>query len=426
MSSTDASANEGWRSRWRLTYTGGDWLALAGPSAAVLLQPASAQWSELIGTIWEDVLAAEGIEDLLARMAAFRLEGMPSFAALFWGPDGVRSLARGAIRLVDADTGDVLLDGAGVQTWTEASLRSSTRVRITTGAGPTADPALELPLLIGAAAVSEVIVETGPQRQVGTRQGAVAEAAPAEPHPEPVPVRTSADQAVGASVAPETDPSARTAALPTAALPPAEEPSSADPSSAEPSSEDRLAEEGHTIIAPSLPGAPAAPGPLAVPTAAYPAPTAEDDDEHGHTLLAPNLPGGPMLPPTPAPRRVVAVLRPSSGGQVEVDRPVLIGRAPSANRVSGGQLPRLLTVPSPSHDISRTHLQVAPGDGQVLVTDMNSTNGTLVTTADGRRLTLEPSAPEPLDPGAVIDLGDGVTIVVEPAPTEALDGGADR
>lgn len=133
-------------------------------------------------------------------------------------------------------------------------------------------------------------------------------------------------------------------------------------------------------------------------------------------MVADSLPGiasTPGQPPEPAPRTVVGVLRPSSGGTVEIDRPVVIGRAPSANRVRSDQLPRLLTVPSPSHDISRTHVQVAPDNGRVVVTDLNSTNGTILVLPDGRRIDLRPGTDTPVDFGSVIDLGDGATIAVE-------------
>ena len=56
---------------------------------------------------------------------------------------------------------------------------------------------------------------------------------------------------------------------------------------------------------------------------------------------------------------MLAVLRSSDGTTAEVDRAVLIGRAPSGQR-SSARAPRLMTVPSPGHDISRTHLEVAP------------------------------------------------------------------
>ena len=59
------------------------------------------------------------------------------------------------------------------------------------------------------------------------------------------------------------------------------------------------------------------------------------------------------------PPPAVARLRAPDGSTIDLDRPVLIGRAPSDSGFENSQ-PHLLTVPSPSQDISRTHVLVAP------------------------------------------------------------------
>jgi hypothetical protein len=118
---------------------------------------------------------------------------------------------------------------------------------------------------------------------------------------------------------------------------------------------------------------------------------------------------GPQLVGPP----VLAVLRASSGTSAEVDRTVLIGRAPSSDR-SSSQTPRLMTVPSPNHDISRTHLEVSPDDWQVVVTDLNSTNGTILVppgAGDGQQLA--PGEPIPVQVGSVMELGDGVSVLID-------------
>lgn len=112
---------------------------------------------------------------------------------------------------------------------------------------------------------------------------------------------------------------------------------------------------------------------------------------------------------------MLAVLRPSQGAPVDVDRPVLIGRSPSADRVAHDQLPRLLTVPSPSHDISRTHVRVTPDGWDLAAMDEYSTNGTILVRpgAEPERERLTPGEAVPVFPGNVLDLGDGVTITIE-------------
>lgn len=120
---------------------------------------------------------------------------------------------------------------------------------------------------------------------------------------------------------------------------------------------------------------------------------------------------GPFAMPTQRSRPPQIVL--STGLVVEVDRPVLIGRAPQVERVANRELPRLVTVPSPQQDISRTHAEVRVEGEQVLVTDLDSTNGVFVTRASSGARRLRPGEPSAVEPDEVVDLGDGVTFTVE-------------
>jgi hypothetical protein len=171
----------------------------------------------------------------------------------------------------------------------------------------------------------------------------------------------------------------------------------------------RLAlENADTELFPEQPPAPAAPAGPTVDAVVCP---------HGH----PNPPGTERCDDCGVsvtdqrPRRVaqpvLAVLRASDGGEVRVDRTVLVGRAP-AERGPGPV--RLLTVPSPAHDISRTHLQVAVDGWRVTVTDLHSTNGTLLVDPDGaRRRSLPPGQPVPVVVGNVLELAEGVSVTVD-------------
>ena len=124
---------------------------------------------------------------------------------------------------------------------------------------------------------------------------------------------------------------------------------------------------------------------------------------------SPIAPQGPQLLPRP----VLAVLRASDGSTAEVDRAVLIGRAPSAQR-SSARTPRLMTVPSPGHDISRTHLEVAPEGWSVVVTDLHSTNGTILVRPGGvDRQPLPAGEAVPVELGSVMELGDGISVLVD-------------
>ena len=130
----------------------------------------------------------------------------------------------------------------------------------------------------------------------------------------------------------------------------------------------------------------------------------------------PGLPGQPPAPPVsglPVTRLVF-----SSGEAVDVDRAVLVGRAPDV-REGAEEETRLVRVPSPHHEISSTHLEVRPGSGAyhgaAVVTDLGSTNGTILLLPGLPPEDLKAGIAAQLVPGAVIDLGDGATIwVIDP------------
>jgi hypothetical protein len=133
-----------------------------------------------------------------------------------------------------------------------------------------------------------------------------------------------------------------------------------------------------------------------------------------HTLacrLCGQLIGQPE--PVPVPRPVLARIRLTTGEVVDVDRPVVIGRAPYASRVAASDLPRLVTVPSPNQDISRAHAQIRATDWQLVVSDLHSTNGTTVRPPGRAPQRLHPGQEMVVEPGWAVDLGDGVSFVVE-------------
>lgn len=151
-----------------------------------------------------------------------------------------------------------------------------------------------------------------------------------------------------------------------------------------------------------------------------------DDDHDGLTILSSDLVAiRDQLPSwaadeVPGPFRVVAPevdptakLVLSTGLVVALDRSVLLGRAPQVSRVTNRELPRLVTVPSPQQDISRTHAEVRAEGDDVLVTDLNSTNGILVSRPGERARRLHPGEATVVAAGEVVDLGDGVTFTVE-------------
>lgn len=140
----------------------------------------------------------------------------------------------------------------------------------------------------------------------------------------------------------------------------------------------------------------------------------EDDTPTGSVPLF--EPVAEPAPPAAAPARGRAHLSFSNGEQIDVDQVIVVGRAPEASRILTDEPPRLVPVPSPHHEISSTHLEIRPGsggdDGYAVVTDLGSTNGTVVVQPGGRPEDLRPGVPVRLQHGALVDLGDGLTIEV--------------
>jgi hypothetical protein len=162
------------------------------------------------------------------------------------------------------------------------------------------------------------------------------------------------------------------------------------------------------------------PTPISAPSVPPPTREAADTGDTQSQDFAPGQlatpPGGDAPQPPPAGSRAVARLIFSSGDVVDVDRAILVGRAPEARRFGGDEQARVVTVPSPQQEISSTHLEIRPGagadHGSAVVTDLGSTNGTVVVQPGLPAEDLQPGIAVQLIPGAVVDLGEGVTIQV--------------
>jgi len=105
----------------------------------------------------------------------------------------------------------------------------------------------------------------------------------------------------------------------------------------------------------------------------------------------------------------------STGAVVTLDKSVIVGRTPKASRVTG-EMPHLVTVPSPTQDISRSHVELRVEGTAVVAVDLNTTNGTLVRRQGAEPVRLHPGEPHVLLNGDVIEIGDGVTITLEDLP----------
>ncbi|MEJ7647794.1 MAG: FHA domain-containing protein [Nakamurella sp.] len=174
--------------------------------------------------------------------------------------------------------------------------------------------------------------------------------------------------------------------------------------------------DGHTVLAESLPedhrppAMPPEPGPGQVYASLCPArhpnaPHAGDCRVCGTPIPA----GEPVLVDRPT----MAVLRMSSGAVIELDRRVIVGRAPSVSRVASADVPHLVTVASPHGDVSRSHVEVRVDDWHIVVTDLNSTNGTEIHAPARPVQMLRAGAGVVVEIGWQIDLGDGAGFLVD-------------
>ncbi|MDR1825363.1 MAG: FHA domain-containing protein [Bifidobacteriaceae bacterium] len=102
----------------------------------------------------------------------------------------------------------------------------------------------------------------------------------------------------------------------------------------------------------------------------------------------------------------------STGELIELDRPAVIGRRPRSTKFGPGQVPQLITVPSPNQDISRSHLEIDLEDWSVLVKDMGTTNGTILKRPGQPDRRLHPGEQVLAQNGDTFDIGDGVLVTV--------------
>lgn len=98
-----------------------------------------------------------------------------------------------------------------------------------------------------------------------------------------------------------------------------------------------------------------------------------------------------------------------------LDAPAFVGRHPSTPRILGSRAVRLVRVASPSREVSATHASFRQEGGAVVVTDLDSTNGTIVALAGKDPVTLRQGDSLVVLPGSHVLLGDGVIVeILEP------------
>ncbi|MGY5765860.1 FHA domain-containing protein [Brachybacterium sp. DNPG3] len=192
--------------------------------------------------------------------------------------------------------------------------------------------------------------------------------------------------------------------------------------------------EARRAAAPAQAQAPAPVQAAAVPSPApAPAPSAQPGPHSGAVMLPGLLcPSGHAESPERTVCRVCrgplqgpprAVARPPlgriailSGGGFVLDRTAIVGRRPRASRVSGHDVPQLITVPSPQQDISRSHVELHLEGWHVVASDLGTTNGTTLLRQGAEPVRLRPREGMVLVEGDRLDLGDGTILQYREAP----------
>ncbi len=360
-------------------------LAVVTPHAVVLL-PGGAP-TRVVEDLWR--ILADPATTAEAVVAALPLRGadeVASFAVIVHeavGSDGARLqvVLRGDA-VVDADVdGDAdarRVDARRAQPFYLATLdrvRAYRAGRADAEAGATASGGL--PLIAGAVAADAVDWRLGDARSGDARSGDAAGA--------------HADRRGGS-------PSARHAAPPV-------DPGSVDPGLVA-TVLDGPADPGEHAGGPDAreAEAEARAGSAGVPTVAMPAaPAAAEDADadaarviHAFRILRDGVPHVDAVVPD----------------RIPLDAPAIVGRRPRPPRVVRGVAPRLVAVPSPLGEISGTHLGLRQDAGVIVVTDLDSTNGTVVLAPGAEHLALRPGESLVVVPGTRIDIGDGVVLEI--------------
>ncbi len=107
-------------------------------------------------------------------------------------------------------------------------------------------------------------------------------------------------------------------------------------------------------------------------------------------------------------RPVLGVIQFGDGSRYKIDGPKRIGRNPIRDSILEGESAETIIVGTGDNAISRDHVIITISQWQVLVTDNNSTNGTIVRRNDGRERRLNANRPEPIAFGSRIELSNDI------------------
>jgi hypothetical protein len=157
----------------------------------------------------------------------------------------------------------------------------------------------------------------------------------------------------------------------------------------------------------TAPPAASAPAPAPAAAAPAPAPVAAAPAAAAPVAAAP-VPAAVPAPPSPVVANATFVVTFSTGQRLVVDGPVVVGRRPEQAAEEAGAA--AFAVTDPERSTSRAHAAFDVVDGQLVVTDRGSGNGTVVHRA-GVEIECVEGRPVALRPGDELELGSvGATV----------------
>ena len=388
------------------SYRPGTWFALVGERAIVALPPSE---KGRVTALWELVDDGAGFDITLDALISGGLRDLPGFVLVSTDDGRTDVVIRGAATATLTVGGeDVVVEGSSATTWVERSLLGVERMRI--DLEPVVDDSAP-PYVVDGGLFRVSSIDESRSGEDATPPVRALHVVESEHSGGVIPFAAVAD----VPDLPDTEPDAALEPEPDLEVEPETE--------LGPETEDEVQDEVDVEVEDEVDEAPI--WEPADDAADDGGDDGGDDDHDGLTLNGPPPPAPPPPPgipgqePAPDVTKVVARLVISSGQVVEVDRATVIGRAPESKQFSGEEPPRLVTVPSAHYEISSTHIEVRPGTGAdhgaAVITDLGSTNGTVVVQPGLGPQDLAPGEPVQLLPGALIDIGDGITIQVSRA-----------
>lgn len=113
-------------------------------------------------------------------------------------------------------------------------------------------------------------------------------------------------------------------------------------------------------------------------------------------------------------RRGYYAFRVGDADAVILDAPSYVGRRPSAPRIPSTVPPRLVSVPSPLREVSSTHLEIRQVGTSIVIRDLATTNGSIVSLPGRVPRTLRQGESIVVTPGTLVDIGDDNVIQILP------------